>query len=67
MLHGALHAGTSAAVAISIEAVVSHTKSDHSIVHQESLAVPPRMPKSQSQIVMVLYPCKSGRLGLLYT
>jgi hypothetical protein len=66
VLLGSLHPCASTTTAKSSEAVVSHTKSDQSGVHQVSLSFPTRMPKSQSQIVMVLYPCKLGLLCLLY-
>jgi hypothetical protein len=66
VLLGSLHAGTSTTTAKSKDAVRSHLKSDKSGVHQESFAVPARMPKSQAKIVMVLYPCKSGLSWLRY-
>jgi len=47
--------------------VISHTKSDESRVHSDSFAVPPRMTKSQSQIIMVFYPCKGRFLRVLFT
>lgn len=61
------HPGVSTATAKSKDAVVSHTKSDQSVVHQLSFALPPRMPKSQSQIVIVLNPCKVRLSWLLFT
>jgi hypothetical protein len=60
MLDGAEHAGIRTATAKSAEAVSSHAKSFKSGVNQLSFSVPARMPKSHSQIVMVLNPCKLG-------
>jgi len=67
MLNGTEHPGVPATTAKSSDAVRSHFKSDKSGVNQLAFSLPARMPKSHSQIVMVLDPCKSRLSWLLFT